>query len=73
MKAGFSQNEYFNVKHIEIHTDGMVDTQRIRSWARVQEGENLFSLDLQRVNIKEGPSSRTYGLVGLSYFTFGIS
>ncbi len=49
MKAGFSQNEYFNVKRIEIHTDGMVDTQRIRSWARVQEGENLFSLDLQRV------------------------
>ena len=49
MKAGFSQNEYFNVKRIEIHTDGMVDTQRIRSWARVQEGENLFSLDLHRV------------------------
>ena len=49
MKAGFSQNEYFNVKRIEIHTDGMVDTQQIRSWARVQEGENLFSLDLHRV------------------------
>ena len=49
MKAGFSQNEYFNVKRIEILTDGMVDTQRIRSWARVQEGENLFSLDLHRV------------------------
>jgi len=49
MRTGFSQNDHFNVRQIDIHTDGLVKAERIRSWARVQEGENLFSLDLQRV------------------------
>ena len=49
MRTGFYQNDRFNVRQIDIHTDGVVKTERIRSWARVQEGENLFSLDLHRV------------------------
>lgn len=48
-RTGFSQNDHFNIRRIDIQTDGMVSAERIRLWARVQEGENLFSLDLLRV------------------------
>ena len=49
MKAGFYHNDHFIVKTIDIRTNGLIDPEQIRVWARIHEGENLFGLDLQRV------------------------
>jgi cell division septal protein FtsQ len=49
MKAGFYHNDHFIVKTIDIRTNGLIDPEQIRVWARIHKGENLFGLDLQRV------------------------
>ena len=49
LKSGFYQNDHFSVRSVDIRTDGVIQTSQIQTWARVQKGDNLFGLDLQRV------------------------
>jgi hypothetical protein len=43
------QNEAFAIQEIDVQTDGALTAEAIRSWARVQIGENLMALDMMRV------------------------
>jgi cell division septal protein FtsQ len=43
------ENEAFSVQQVEIYTDGGVSPEQIRTWAGVQPGNNLLSLDLNKV------------------------
>ena len=49
LKSGFYQNDHFSVRSVDIRTDGVIQSGQIQAWARVQKGDNLFGLDLQRV------------------------
>ena len=43
------QNVAFNIKDLKIQTDGIIPISQIRAWAGVKEGDNLFTLDLPRI------------------------
>ncbi len=43
------ENESFTIQHIEVRTDGVLDTSRIQGWAMIKPKQNLLSLDLVRV------------------------
>ena len=49
LKSGFYQNDHFSVRSVDIRTDGDIQASQIQAWARVQKGDNLLGLDLQRV------------------------
>ena len=49
LKSGFYQNDQHCVRSVDIRTNGVIQTSQIQTWARVQKGDNLFGLDLQRV------------------------
>ena len=49
LKSGFYQNDHFSVRSVDIRTEGVIQSSQIQAWARVQKGDNLFGLDLQRV------------------------
>lgn len=42
------QNPTFNIRRIEIETDGVIPVGLLRAWAGIKEGENLWSVDLFR-------------------------
>ena len=43
------ENPKFAIRHIDVHTDGVLAPAVIRRWALVKPGQNLLSLDLMRV------------------------
>jgi hypothetical protein len=43
------QNDAFAIQQIVVQTDGVLNSQAIRAWAKVRLGENLMALDLLRV------------------------
>ena len=43
------RNRAFAIRSIEVQTDGGLTAEQIRKWAGVRAGENLFALDLGRV------------------------
>ena len=43
------QNPAFAINRIEVQTDGDLPLAQLRRWAGVKEGDNLFALDLARV------------------------
>jgi hypothetical protein len=42
-------NRAFAIQQIDVQTDGVISTDRLRRWAGVRAGENLLALDLARV------------------------
>jgi hypothetical protein len=42
-------NKAFAIESIEVHTDGIIAPDQLRRWTGVQLGQNLFALDLARV------------------------
>ncbi|MGZ8900520.1 MAG: cell division protein FtsQ/DivIB [Limisphaerales bacterium] len=42
-------NPALGIKRVQISTDGIIPTNRIRIWASVKEGQNLLGLDLARI------------------------
>jgi cell division protein FtsQ len=42
-------NPAFGIKELEIQTDGVIPIEQLRLWAGVKEGDNLFALDLSRI------------------------
>jgi cell division septal protein FtsQ len=43
------QNKSFAIQIIDMQTDGVIPVEKLRSWARVRNGDNLLALDLARV------------------------
>lgn len=43
------ENEAFSVERIDLQTDGVIATEQLRRWAGVKNRQNLFALDLRRV------------------------
>jgi len=43
------ENPKFTIRHVDIHTDGVIAPWVIKRWALVRPGQNLLSLDLMRV------------------------
>ncbi|MBM3847119.1 MAG: FtsQ-type POTRA domain-containing protein [Verrucomicrobia bacterium] len=43
------QNPAFAVREIQVETDGVIAPEQIRRWAGVRPEDNLFALDLERV------------------------
>ena len=43
-RAMFSENDFFQIRRIEVTTDGSLGAAHIREYAKVQEGLNLFAL-----------------------------
>jgi cell division septal protein FtsQ len=42
-------NPAFGIKVLDIQSDGIIPVQQLRLWAGVKEGDNLFALDLLRI------------------------
>src|SRR6185503_20197697 len=42
-------NPAFAVHTFEVHTDGIIPVEQIRSWSNVQGDQNLLALDLGRI------------------------
>jgi len=45
----FSENELFVIRHMDLDSDGKLDAQHIREYAHLEEGMNLFAVNLQKV------------------------
>ena len=45
----FSENDRFIIKHLNINSDGKLQPEHIREYAHVDEGMNLFAVDLKQV------------------------
>jgi len=45
----FSQNDRFLIERLSVSSDGRLHTDHVREYAHVEEGMNLFALDLQRL------------------------
>ena len=43
-RAMFAENEFFEIRHVEVTTDGDLRTENILEYARVREGMNLFAV-----------------------------
>lgn len=43
------ENEVFAIRVIDVQTDGVIPTEQLRKWGRVKLGDNLYALDLVRV------------------------
>lgn len=43
------KNSAFNITELDIQTDGVIPVPQIRAWAGVKAGDNLFTLDLPRI------------------------
>jgi cell division septal protein FtsQ len=43
------KNDAFAIQQIDVQTDGVLNAETIRHWARVKTGQNLMALDLARV------------------------
>lgn len=53
----FLENDYFEVRHVEIATDGTLDAALVKEYAGVREGMNLFAVrpDAVRSNLLAVP------------------
>lgn len=45
----FSENDRFTIKHLNISSDGKLQPEHIREYAHLDEGMNLFAVDLDQV------------------------
>lgn len=45
----FSENDRFAIRELEIRTDGKLPPERVKEYAHVSEGMNLFAVDLHRI------------------------
>ena len=45
----FSENDRFIIKHLDIRSDGKLQPEHIREYAHIDEGMNLFAVDLKQV------------------------
>jgi cell division septal protein FtsQ len=43
------ENSEFAIRHIDVHTDGVIAPGQLRRWSGVKRGENLMALDLASV------------------------
>ena len=43
------ENAAFNIAELDVQTDGVIPVPQIRAWAGVKAGDNLFTLDLPRI------------------------
>jgi cell division septal protein FtsQ len=48
----FSRNPEFELKNIDIHSDGRLQPEQLREYIQLQGGENLFSVDFNRIRRK---------------------
>jgi len=46
LRVALYENETFAVETIDIRTDGIIETVRLRNWTGVDKGDNLLGLDL---------------------------
>lgn len=53
----FSRNDHFETKTISIHSDGRLTETQLRRYAEVEEGANLFAIDMDTVrdNLMSSP------------------
>ena len=49
MREAVYKNPRLAIERIDIETDGVLATEKIREWARVKKGDNLLALDLSRL------------------------
>ena len=49
MREAVYKNPRLAIERIDIETDGVLATEKIREWARVKKGDNLLGLDLSRL------------------------
>ena len=49
MREAVYKNPRLAIERIDIETDGVLATEKIREWARVKTGDNLLALDLSRL------------------------
>jgi cell division protein FtsQ len=49
MREAVYKNPRLAIDRIDIETDGVLSSEKIREWARVKKGENLLGLDLSRL------------------------
>jgi cell division septal protein FtsQ len=45
----FSENDRFVIRHLDIRSDGKLQPEHIREYAHIEEGMNLFAVDLDQV------------------------
>jgi cell division septal protein FtsQ len=45
----FSANDYFAIRHMDLHSDGKLQPDHIREYAGLERGMNLFAVDLRRI------------------------
>ena len=45
----FSENDRFVIRHLDISSDGKLQPEHIREYAHIEEGMNLFAVDLNQV------------------------
>jgi hypothetical protein len=48
-RQAVTENPKFNLEYLEIQTDGVISREQLRHWAGVKVGDNLFAVDLARV------------------------
>jgi cell division protein FtsQ len=48
-QALFSENDRFVIRHLDIGSDGKLQPEHIREYAHIDEGMNLFAVDLNQV------------------------
>ncbi len=42
-------NDTFAIRHIEVHSSGIIPAEQVLKWSGVKKGENLLALDLARI------------------------
>jgi len=45
----FSMNDRFVIEHLRVSSDGILQKQHVKEYAHVEEGMNLFAVDIQKV------------------------
>ena len=48
-RAMFTENDFFQIRQIEVTTDGVLGAEDIREYAKVREGLNLFAVRPQEI------------------------
>lgn len=49
MRALFAENNYYNIRRMEIQEGQIVTASLIRDWSKINEGTNIFSFSIGRV------------------------
>ena len=45
----FSECDQFRIRHLELSSDGKLQPWHIREYAQLEEGQNLFALDIRKI------------------------